>query len=86
MQIVSISTRTLILNFYNYYNLDTITLFNNYLGLGEVTISPSQMATVRNVGDRLEVNCTTNDSVLTWSLTYISENGMVEEHSDIIIS
>ena len=50
------------------------------------TLSPSPRVTVCNVGDRLEVNCTTNANVLTWSLMYISENGMVEEHSDIIIS
>ena len=51
-----------------------------------VTLSPSPRATVCNVGDRIEVNCTTNASVLTWNFMYISENGMVEEHSDIIIS
>lgn len=50
-------------------------------------ISPSPVATVCNAGDMLEVNCTTNtSSVLTWSLTYISENGMVEQVEDIIIS
>ena len=54
--------------------------------IGVVTLSPLPRATVCNVGDRLEVSCTTNASVLTWSLMYISENGMVEEHSDIIIS
>ena len=56
-------------------------------GLGAMTaLSPSPRATVCNIGDRLEVNCTTNGSILTWSLMYFSENGMVEEHSDIIIS
>lgn len=55
-------------------------------GLGAVTISPSPVATVCGVGNRLEVNCTTNASILIWSLMYISESGMVETHSEIITS
>ena len=54
--------------------------------IGAVTISPSPMATVCNVGDRLEVNCTVTGSVLTWTLMYSSGNGMAEQHSEIITS
>ena len=56
--------------------------------IGVVTISPSPMATrtVCEVGDRLEVNCTTNSSTLIWSLMYTTDNGMIETHSQIIIS
>ena len=54
--------------------------------IGAVTISPSPMATVCNVGDRLEVNCTATGSVLTWTLMYSSGNGMAEQHSEIITS
>jgi hypothetical protein len=55
-------------------------------GLGAVTVSPSPVAIVCNAREMLEVNCTTNASVLTWSLMYISENGMVEQVSDVIIT
>ena len=54
--------------------------------IGAVTISPSPIATVCNVGDSLEVNCTITGSVLTWTLTYSSQNGMAEQHSEIITS
>ena len=53
---------------------------------GAVTVSPSPVATVCHVGDRLEVTCNTTASVLIWSLMYISENGMAEQHSEIVTS
>ena len=44
-----------------------------------ITISPSPIAEVCYVGDRLLVTCNVSDSFLRWRFTYVFENGTTDQ-------
>lgn len=46
---------------------------------GEVMASPSPRAAVCHAGDRLEVTCTTNASILVWNVHFIGSNEHMQE-------
>ena len=46
----------------------------NYLSAGVVEISPSSVAPVCQVGDQLELTCTTTGIFLRWEITVFPEN------------
>ena len=46
----------------------------NYLSTGVVEISPSAVAPVCQVGDQLELTCTTTGIFLRWEITVFPEN------------
>ena len=41
-------------------------------------VSPSPRAAVCHAGDRLEVTCTSNASILVWNVEYIGSNGRMQ--------
>ena len=51
-----------------------------------VTISPSPIAEVCYVGDRLLVTCNVSDTFMRWRFTYIFENGTIDRSFNEIVS